>query len=119
MARFYKRSLLVALTSLAIVVPLGIAAGGEPISQTPGAQSGPSAMPQIPCAARIDVIKMLRERFGETPIAHGLATTGAVAEVFLGPKGNWTIVATSPNGVSCMVGSGESWHAQVTHDDTI
>jgi hypothetical protein len=62
---------------------------------------------------------MLRENFGESTIAQGLAHTGAVAEVFISAKGTWTIVATSPTGLTCMVGSGESWQPTVARDDTI
>jgi hypothetical protein len=100
-------------------LPIGFAAGEEPVAkeQLPGPQA--YAVQQMPCAARAEVVKMLREHFGESPIARGTAHTGATAEVFLGPKGTWSIVATAPNGMSCMVGSGENWQSQVSHDDTI
>jgi hypothetical protein len=124
MRRFIHRSLLIAAAGFLAALPMGLAIGEEPATppqavpnHTPGAM--PYVAQRMPCAARADVAKMLRQYFGETPIAHGLAHTGAVAEVFLGPKGTWTIVATSPNGLSCMVGSGESWQSQVAHDDTI
>jgi hypothetical protein len=119
MTHFIQRSLLIAAAGLMVSLPMGLAAGEEPVAkeQLPGAQG--YAVQQMPCAQRAEVVKMLRDHFGESPIAHGLAHTGAVAEVFLGPKGTWTIVATAPNGLSCMVGSGESWQNQVSHDDTI
>ena len=124
MSRFIKRAIFVTAAGLIAAMPAGFAAGGEPAAisptakeQLPGAQG--YAIQQMPCAARGEVVKMLREHFGESPIAHGTAHTGATAEVFLGPKGTWSIVATAPNGLSCMVGSGENWQAQVTHDDTI
>jgi hypothetical protein len=62
---------------------------------------------------------MLRDNFGEGPIGHGLANTGAVAEVFISANGTWTIVTTTPNGLSCLIGSGESWQPVVARDDTI
>ena len=74
---------------------------------------------QMPCGKRTDVVRMLRENFGEGPIAQGLAHTGAVAEIFISAQGNWTIIATSPNGMSCMIGSGQAWQPAVAHDDTI
>jgi len=122
--RLIQRSLLIAAAGFMAALPMGLATGEEPAVPEqalpqPGARAIPYAVPKMPCAARAEVVKMLRDHFGETPIAHGLAHTGAVAEVFLGPKGTWTIVATSPNGLSCMVGSGENWQSQVTHDDTI
>lgn len=62
---------------------------------------------------------MLKEQYGERAMAHGLAHTGAVAEIFTSPKGTWTIIATSPNGMSCMIGSGESWQTTLAGDETI
>jgi hypothetical protein len=79
----------------------------------------PYGVQQMPCGKRLDVVRMLREQFGESPIAHGLADSGAVAEVFISSNGTWTIVATSPNGTTCMVGSGRSWQPVVARDDTI
>jgi hypothetical protein len=84
--------------------------------------------PRLPCLThrgrflagkRTDVVRVLRETFGETAIAQGLAHTGAVAEVFTSAKGTWTILATSPNGLTCMVGSGEAWQPKIAHDGTI
>ena len=43
---------------------------------------------QMPCGKRTDVVRMLRENFGEGPIAQGLAHTGAVAEIFISAQGN-------------------------------
>jgi hypothetical protein len=79
----------------------------------------PPAATAVPCGKRADVVRMLRENFGETQIAHGLANTGAVAEVFISAKGTWTIVATGPTGLTCMIGSGESWQPEVARDGTI
>jgi hypothetical protein len=75
--------------------------------------------PQIACGQRADIERMLKEQYGERQRAHGLASSGALAEIFTSPKGTWTIIATSPNGVSCMIGSGESWQTTLAADDTI
>lgn len=120
MMRFTHRSIFIVVAGLMVALPMGLATGEEPAAnkdQLPGTQA--YAVQQMPCAARGEVVKMLRDRFGESPIAHGIAHTGAVAEVFLGPKGTWSIVATAPNGMSCMVGSGENWQSQISLDDTI
>lgn len=124
MTRYIHRSLLIAAAGLMVALPVGLSVAEQSAvpdraQRTPMPGPMPYAAQKMPCAARSDVVKMLREQFGETPVAHGLAHTGAVAEVFLGPKGTWTIVATSPQGLSCMVGSGENWAPQVAHDDTI
>ena len=76
-------------------------------------------LPPLVCGQRADIERMLKEQFGERAMAHGLAHTGAVAEIFTSPKGTWTIVATSPNGMSCLIGSGESWQTTLAADETI
>ena len=75
--------------------------------------------PQIACGQRADIERMLKEQYGERQRAHGLAHSGTLAEIFTSPKGTWTIIATSPNGISCMIGSGESWQTTLAADDTI
>jgi hypothetical protein len=79
----------------------------------------PQRIAAAACGQRADVEKMLKEQYGERAMAHGLAHSGAVAEIFTSPKGTWTIIATSPNGISCMIGSGESWKTTLAADETI
>jgi hypothetical protein len=76
-------------------------------------------VPPLVCGKRADVEKMLKEQFGERAMANGLSHTGAVAEVFTSPKGTWTIVATSPNGMSCLIGAGEAWKTTLAADESI
>jgi hypothetical protein len=122
MTRFRNRSLLIAAAGLMIALPLGWAVGEQQTIPDVSGHAMPGrsqAMTQMPCGKRTDVVRMLRENFGEGPIAQGLANTGAVAEVFLNSQGNWTIVVSSPNGLSCMIGAGESWQPVVARDDTM
>lgn len=59
---------------------------------------------------RAEVVKVLGERYAETPVSMGLAQNGGVIEVFTTRDGEtWTIVLTMPNGTSRVIGSGESW----------
>ncbi len=51
----------------------------------------------------------LEETFAEHPIAMGLTEKGAVLEVFASQHGSWTFLITMPNGLSCVVASGQSW----------
>jgi hypothetical protein len=105
-----------------VALPVGWAFGEMPGSgPQPEIKSAPVpyAARQLPCGKRTEIVRVLREAFGETAIAQGLAHTGAVAEVFTSPKGSWTIVATSPNGIACMVGAGESWTPAVARAGTI
>jgi hypothetical protein len=120
MTRLSHRALFIAAAALMVALPVGWAAGDQTaIPNRRGTVPMPHAMQAMPCGKRTDVVKMLRDNFGESPIAHGLADSGAVAEIFISSKGTWTIVATAPDGTTCMVGSGQSWQPVVARDDTI
>ena len=41
----------------------------------------------------------------------GLTDKGAVLEVFAPKKGSWTFLITMPDGLTCVVASGESWES--------
>ena len=71
-----------------------------------------SAVAQTACAEHAEIVKQLGKHHAETPVALGLAANGGVVEVFPTRDGStWTMVITMPNGVSCMMASGESWEA--------
>jgi hypothetical protein len=115
MRRSSRRTLVIAAAGLMVALPVGLVVA----EQETGAQATAQPPHGLPCASRTDVVRILRETFGERPVGHGLANSGAVAELFSGPNGTWTIVATSPNGISCMVGAGESWQTSIARDDSI
>jgi hypothetical protein len=96
------RSLGVLVLGLAVAVPMAPAIGQK-------------LQGQLPCGKRKDLIEVLKKNYGERAVAHGLANSGAVAEVYVGPGGTWTIVATSPNGVSCLIGAGEAWEGNTVN----
>jgi len=66
------------------------------------------------CAAHDDVASDLEMNYSETPSARGLATAGLMIEVFVSPEGTFTIVATRPDGTSCLLAAGEAWHKLAT-----
>ena len=106
-----------ALAAMALFVALPtLASSQQTTSRAPFHRDG---LPPLSCGQRADVERMLKEQFGERAMAHGLAHTGAVAEIFTSRKGTWTIIATSPNGMSCMIGSGEAWQTTLAGDETI
>jgi hypothetical protein len=122
--RSCRQALFIATAGLLLAAPAAWAAKVQNRTQETAGPAAPvplppGAMSRVPCGQRDAVVKMLRDSFGETQIAQGLANTGAMAEVFISAKGTWTIIATGPNGVTCMVGSGESWEPAVAHDGTI
>ena len=61
-----------------------------------------------PCADRSHVVGQLRDTFGERMIGSGLAESGVLFELYVGPTGSWTLLATNPAGRSCFVGAGEA-----------
>ena len=88
-----------------------VAAATLGLSLMMGAMIGP-ATAQSANAPRAEVVKLLGERYAETPSALGLASNGGVIEVFAAKDGStWTIVLTTPDGLSRIVATGEAWTA--------
>ncbi|MBO9445599.1 hypothetical protein [Ruegeria sp. R14_0] len=62
------------------------------------------------CAPRDEVIKRLAETYGETRQGIGIARQGAVMEVYASDQsGSWTITVTLPDGMTCLVASGQAY----------
>lgn len=66
-----------------------------------------------PCGPRDQVIKELANRYNEAPRATGVGSMGGtvtiILEVFASPTGSFTIFYTRPDGLSCLLFSGESY----------
>lgn len=59
---------------------------------------------------RSEIMSSLSKSYTEAPIGLGLASNGAVIELFTTPDGaTWTLIMTLPNGLSQILGSGEAW----------
>ncbi len=59
---------------------------------------------------RAEIVKQLGDAYAEAPVAIGLTGNGSVIELFTtGDGSTWTIVITSPDGLSRVVAAGESW----------
>lgn len=64
------------------------------------------------CGPRQAIIDRLSDRFGETRQSVGLAGNNTVVETFASAEtGTWTIIVTRPNGLTCLVASGQSFEA--------
>ncbi len=62
------------------------------------------------CAPRDSVVERLAEKYGESRQSIGLGTQGSMVETFASSDtGSWTITVTSPNGVTCLIASGQSF----------
>ncbi|MEM8570529.1 MAG: hypothetical protein AAGG56_06415 [Pseudomonadota bacterium] len=88
------------------LVPIAAAAVLLPGSPT-------EANPQVrACADRGKVIERLEERYGETLKSVGLHKNRGVIEVYASSStGTWTILLTRPDGLACLVASGEAWES--------
>ncbi len=62
------------------------------------------------CAGRDTVLTRLSETYGETRQSIAMAQNNQVVEVFASSEtGTWTITVTMPNGLTCLVASGEAY----------
>ncbi len=67
------------------------------------------------CASRPDVLAALATQYGEARRGIGIAGQNAVMELFVNPStGTWTIIATSPDGKTCLIASGSNF--EMTQD---
>lgn len=67
-----------------------------------------SANAQV-CMLHDEIVSRLESGYQEKRSGFGAEARGGVFELFTSDKGTWTIVATSPNGASCLVASGDNW----------
>ena len=62
------------------------------------------------CAPRNMVVNRLAQSYGETRQAIGLAADSTVVELYAArDTGSWTITVTTPNGMTCLTASGQSF----------
>ncbi len=72
------------------------------------ASSSAFAAPQ--CNSRDKVLELLSETYSEAPVAIGVTNNGGLVEVLSTGDGNtWSMIITSPQGISCLVAAGEGW----------
>lgn len=61
------------------------------------------------CDDRAALLEQLQEDFDESPHAIGLGLDGNIIEILVSPAGTWTILSTSPRGLTCIVAGGTNW----------
>lgn len=88
-------------------LPLAILIGLTALTMT--AAGAANAAPPSACAPRAEVVKSLDGMFKEVPAARAIVADGALMEVFISEEGTWTMLLTSPQQMSCLVGSGDGW----------
>lgn len=69
------------------------------------AQVAPNA-----CHGTTEIAKRLLDRYGEEPVAMGIQSNGNLLQVYSSEeKGTWTVVTSTPTGMSCIVAAGTQW----------
>lgn len=63
---------------------------------------------QIMCGPRDKFVELLKAEDEELESV-GVASNGSALEVFTSPEGTWTMLATDPNKISCLLISGDGW----------
>jgi hypothetical protein len=61
------------------------------------------------CGERTALMNQLKGKYAELPKSMGLAANGSVLEVLTAKTGTWTILLTTPQGVTCLIAAGEHW----------
>lgn len=60
------------------------------------------------CGKRAEIVESLRKQHGERPYRIAMTSDGRVLELWARPDGQWTLLATSPKGYSCIQATGYS-----------
>ncbi len=72
---------------------------------------GPPVLAQTACMPRDRMVDSLNSRFSETLAGGGLQTEHRLIEVWRSAEsGSFTIILTRPDGMSCVLASGQNWH---------
>ena len=98
MERIYKFIMLIVLAALSVAALPIAKASGQGISR---------------CGQRAGVVAGLERHYQEAQTALGLTAKGSLIELFVSPSGSWTIIQTSPQGMSCVMAAGSRWTQHV------
>ncbi len=71
-----------------------------------------AAQAQFACGPRDTIVEKLNGTYGETHRGSGLAGPTAIIEIWASdkPPHTWTILKTTPNGLTCVMAVGDGWH---------
>ena len=89
----------------------GVALAAAAIASLTLIATTPPVAAQSMCLPTRDVADRLKQSFGEVPSAAGLTEDGNLLQVYASAEGqSWTLVLTTPSGVSCVLAAGEFWN---------
>jgi hypothetical protein len=98
----------VAASALLCALAAGVAHADPPMPQSQRPSEGPSAQPRS-CMTHDGAGDKLRSEYGEKMLGHGVSGDGTLVEIYLAPSGTFTVIKTTPAGLSCVVDFGEGW----------
>lgn len=62
------------------------------------------------CGNRDKIVDRLLNHYGEVRTGAGLTPNNGMMEVYASDeKGTWTIIITTPSGMSCLIAAGQDW----------
>jgi len=103
----------IAASALFCTMIAGVAYADPPVlqSQRPGETPGTSSEIAQPrsCMTHDGAGDKLRAEYGEKILGRGVSGDGTLVEIYLAPSGSFTVIKTTPAGLSCVVDFGEGW----------
>jgi hypothetical protein len=65
---------------------------------------------ELPCAPTDRTSELLDRTYGGMPVSTGLQQNGQLLQIYASPTTRtWTAVTTTPQGVSCVLATGQRW----------
>lgn len=101
-----------AIMAPALTCIIGGTSFAEPpvrLAQRPVESTSPAAAQPRTCLPHDSAGEKLRAEFGEKVLGRGVSSDGTLVEIFLSSSGTFTVIKTTPKGMSCVVDFGEGW----------
>jgi len=88
-----------------------VAQAGQPVETDPMTRttSPVEATAQRTCIPHEAADAKLRNEFSEKVLGRGISGDGTLLEIFMSSRGTFTVIKTTPDGLSCVVDFGEGW----------
>jgi len=102
-----RRGSTIALSVLSCAFLSGAAMADPSIQQTQRSSEGSPG--QHTCMPHAKADQQLRAHFGEKVLGRGISSDGTLIEIFMSPKRTFTVIKTTPSGMSCVVDFGDGW----------
>ena len=77
-----------------------------------------TAQAETICAPRAAIALSLESEYAEVSVGRGLLPDGQLLELFLSVGGSFTVVATTVQGLSCVIIAGTDWEPALLPDES-